>query len=378
MFERFYEGSYRRYLLLSAVVGLIFLFLVFVSPGVKLGIELRGGTLISIQSPQPIAHEELERVLREKFQLSDLSITSTSSPLGSGTTIQYAFDERLSRAEKAFVSAKNLSHDPSAARAALLESREAYAPLLGETAPAPLPDDGNEALALVSDELALAKEHTNVEIQSIVTQSFQLGSDAAFQTREVSPVLGAAFVETSITVALVAIVAIVLVVFVFFREFIPSIAVIEAGLFDMLAALAGMAVFNIPLSLNTIPALLMLVGYSIDTDILLTTRVLKRNDFTPAIRAGESMLTGITMTLATIVAVSIMLVFSYLQSITVIFEIAAVLLFGMIGDLVATWCTNAPILLWYVESKNSKLSSSASAPPVAPLPPVKKTKKRAR
>ena len=63
-------------------------------------------------------------------------------------------------------------------------------------------------------------------------------------------------------------------VFIVFRELVPSIAVILAAFSDIVIALGGMSLFGIPLSVASVGAILMLIGYSVDTDILLTTRVL--------------------------------------------------------------------------------------------------------
>jgi preprotein translocase subunit SecF len=50
-----------------------------------------------------------------------------------------------------------------------------------------------------------------------------------------------------------------------------------------------------------------------------------------------------------------MLVVSYFYQIEVIYQIAAVLFFGLVGDLISTWLMNAPVLLWYIESKGGKV-----------------------
>ena len=115
-----------------------------------------------------------------------------------------------------------------------------------------------------------------------------------------------------------------------------------------------MAIFQIPLSLATIPALLMLIGYSVDTDIMLTTTVLKRREKELHERAGDALVTGLTMTTTTVAALFVMLILSYFGQIIIVFEIAAVLLFGLFADLISTWFMNAEILLWYAKRKNKK------------------------
>jgi preprotein translocase subunit SecF len=89
-------------------------------------------------------------------------------------------------------------------------------------------------------------------------------------------------------------------VFIIFRNFVPSMAVILAAFCDIIIAIGGMSIFGIPLSLASVGALLMLIGYSVDTDILLTTRVLKRREGTINERAKDAMKTGFTMAAAAI------------------------------------------------------------------------------
>ncbi len=140
-------------------------------------------------------------------------------------------------------------------------------------------------------------------------------------------------------------------VFIIFREFVPSIGVILAAGSDIIIAIGGMSLFNIPLSIASVGALLMLIGYSVDTDILLTTRLLKRTEGTVVERAGEAMKTGLTMSIAAIASMVIL----YLVTIFIMPEastlsnIAAVLIVGLAADILTTWFMNLGILRWYIE-----------------------------
>jgi preprotein translocase subunit SecF len=140
-------------------------------------------------------------------------------------------------------------------------------------------------------------------------------------------------------------------VFIIFRNFIPSIAVIAAALSDIIIAIGGMSLIGIPLSLASVGALLMLIGYSVDTDILLTTRVLKRREGTINERAKDAMKTGFTMAAAAIgsmlaLYLSVHFLMPYAQ---VLGEIAAVLIIGLVADVLVTWLMNLGILRWYME-----------------------------
>ena len=140
-------------------------------------------------------------------------------------------------------------------------------------------------------------------------------------------------------------------VFIIFRHIVPSIAVILAALCDIIIAIGGMSLFGIPLSLASVGALLMLIGYSVDTDILLTTRVLKRREGTVIERAKDAMGTGFTMAAAAIGSmVALYLVVLFLMpNAEILDQIAAVLIIGLVADVLATWLMNLGILRWYME-----------------------------
>ena len=142
-------------------------------------------------------------------------------------------------------------------------------------------------------------------------------------------------------------------VFIIFRNLVPSLAVIAAALCDIIIAVGGMSLFGIPLSVATVGALLMLIGYSVDTDILLTTRVLKRREGTINERALDAMKTGFTMAAAAIgsmvaLYLSVRFLMPYAQ---ILEQIAAVLIIGLIADVLATWLMNLGILRWYMEGR---------------------------
>jgi preprotein translocase subunit SecF len=138
-----------------------------------------------------------------------------------------------------------------------------------------------------------------------------------------------------------------IVIFLAFRTFVPAVAVVLSAFADMVMTAAMMNIVGIPLSLGTLAALLMLIGYSVDSDILLTNRVLKRqgklNDkLTGAFR------TGIIMTSTTLAAALAMFIVAWFGSVLILMEISAVLLIGLVFDVMNTWLTNVGILKWYV------------------------------
>jgi len=144
-----------------------------------------------------------------------------------------------------------------------------------------------------------------------------------------------------------------IVIFLSFRTFVPAVAVVLSAFADMVMTAATMNIIGIPLSLGTLAALLMLIGYSVDSDILLTNRVLKRqgklND-----KLTGAFHTGIIMTSTTLAAATAMLIVSWFGSIQILIEISAVLLIGLLFDIMNTWLTNVGILKWYVQKGGGK------------------------
>lgn len=139
---------------------------------------------------------------------------------------------------------------------------------------------------------------------------------------------------------------IMIVVFVMFRTFVPSIAVIFAIFADVVMPLALIDFLGIKLSAAGIAAFLMLIGYSVDTDILLTTRVLKKREGSVNERIYGAFKTGIFMNITGLLAVlpAFFIVTGLPDSFRQIFLILAL---GLVADVLNTWLTNASILKWY-------------------------------
>jgi len=349
--HNFYGKNYRLYLAIPIVLTFVFLAAVIVWPGMTQGVDLSGGSLLIIDSPKPVAQKEVTDFLSEEFDLVDASVSAVSSPLGNKIRIQYAESESLAGIKADLDQASALlKGSPSESKAFSLKVLEATKKYSGtDYSENDRPEDLYKAAQAA---FFKAKEAFNENIKVKLAAKFGLGANAAMQSEEINPVLGQLFWQGALWVGLLGIIFIMIVIFIFFREVIPTLAIVYAALFDALGALAAMAFFNVPLSLATIPTVLLLIGYSIDTDILLTTRMLKRKDGTPKERAFESFITGITMTSTALVGAIVMLVLAYFTQVDVMFTIAFVLVFGLVADIIVTWLANAPMLLWYVERKH--------------------------
>jgi preprotein translocase subunit SecF len=158
------------------------------------------------------------------------------------------------------------------------------------------------------------------------------------------------FYKQLLVAILIAFFFMALVVFILFKKWAPSTAVIISAFADITMTLVVFNIFGMKMSTAGIVAFLMLIGYSVDTDVLLTTRMIKRNEGTLNQRIVGAMKTGMTMTLTSFFALlaALFVVKSFSAELTQIFT---VLVIGLGFDLLNTWITNVSILKWYVEAK---------------------------
>lgn len=158
------------------------------------------------------------------------------------------------------------------------------------------------------------------------------------------------FYKQLVIALIMAFILMSIVIFILFRTFVPSMAVIFAAFADIVMPLALVDFLGIKLSAAGIAAFLMLVGYSVDTDILLTTRALKKKEGSLNERIYGAFTTGIFMTLTAIAAVlpAFFLITGLPDSFRQIFLI---LVLGLFADIINTWLMNAGIIKWYCDKK---------------------------
>ena len=173
--------------------------------------------------------------------------------------------------------------------------------------------------------------------------------DASFTIEGVSgtsPSFGSQTQGLALIGVVVAFAGMSVLAFVLFRTFVPSIAIVISAFSDIVIPVALMNLFGIKLSLGTVAALLMLIGYSVDSDILLNNHVLRRSGgfYESAYRA---MRTGVTMTLTSLSAMTVMTIVAYLFGIDLLWKIGLVLVFGLTADLMNTYMLNMSLLRWY-------------------------------
>ncbi|GGL47776.1 protein translocase subunit SecF [Halocalculus aciditolerans] len=196
-----------------------------------------------------------------------------------------------------------------------------------------------------ADTYIVTFQSTNLE-QLTQSANAAFGAENVLSKQSVSPSFGASAQQTAVFGLGVAFAGMAIVVFALFRTLVPSGAVVVSALGDILVPMALMNVFGIKLSLGTVAALLMLIGYSVDSDILLTNHVLRRSGgFYESV--DRAMKTGVTMTVTSLCAMAVMAVVAYLFGIDLMASIGIILVFGLATDLVNTYMLNLSLLRWY-------------------------------
>ena len=179
---------------------------------------------------------------------------------------------------------------------------------------------------------------------------FRLTQDN-YTAEETGAKLGKAFTKQLLLAVLFAFILMAITIFITFRTPAPSLAVVFAAFIDITFPLALVDFLKIPISTAGIIGFLLVIGYSVDTDILLTTWAIRKKEKTLFERMFHSMKTGLTMTFA---AMGVMLVGIIFSNSVVIKEMFTIILFALFTDIIATYLTNAGILMWYCQKKGIK------------------------
>lgn len=183
------------------------------------------------------------------------------------------------------------------------------------------------------DEVESAVEEIDgLQILELSQLTASLGSDA--QLTAIYGVLGA--------FGLISIFVIIL-----FRSIIPAVVIILSAISNILVGLAAMNLVGIQLTMGTLGALLMLIGYSIDSDILLNDHVIRGNKDSFVESVHDAMGTGVTMTVTSFSAMLVMFVLATIFGIGLLADMGFLLAVGLAMDLINTYMVNVSILRWY-------------------------------
>ncbi|MBN2367576.1 hypothetical protein JXC34_01045 [Candidatus Woesearchaeota archaeon] len=189
----------------------------------------------------------------------------------------------------------------------------------------------DELLSAIQEKISLEKEDYSVET---------MGSS-----------LGESFFRQMFVAVFFAFLGMGLVFQFYFKNWYASFAALISAFLDIFITAGIIDLLGIKLTAGGIAAYLMLIGYSIDTSILLSTKLLKEKieDTTKALFGA--MKTGFTMSAAGIAATGVSFL---LTNNTTLKQIMLILIVGLVIDLITTWIGNVSLLRLYLEKKNGK------------------------
>jgi preprotein translocase subunit SecF len=166
-----------------------------------------------------------------------------------------------------------------------------------------------------------------------------------FSIESIQPALGRLFFDQMTRLLIIAFGIMSLVIFIIYRNVVSSFGMIFATGANIISAIAIANFLGISMSFAGFAGLLMLIGYTVDTNIVLTTKVLGGGTDNFNSRYKRALKTGLTMSLTITVAMLLVPLFTTSK---LLVNIANILVIGFLIDLLYTWLFNAGLLkMWY-------------------------------
>jgi len=370
MFDNIYSTlirkvPYKVLVFIPIVVSALMLAYMSVN-GIPLGIDFKGGTLIEVSTFSGSGNVDLAGLESDlsSLNLEDLRVYSGKDIETGETKVRISTTNVVKLSDVEGILRKYFGD--------LRESDVATA-TLSKKSPADLKDkllvrlrqridvsfdEESKMLTLVSMDL------DQKELESALKDFTGETVSVSLQERNINiaalhPSLGEKLKNDGLKAAIIGYILMALVVFIAFRNFIPSVAVLLSATCDAVITLGLMSLFGIVLDPASLVALLMLIGYSVDTDILLTSRILKKRKGEVDEGVDSAIKTGLTMTGTTfVVMIVVFIVSTTLTHVATLASIASVLILGLTADVASTWFMNAGILKWYLEERGGKFRTT--------------------
>lgn len=350
-----YENKhYKLYFVVPVVLIIAALFYI---PQIPQGIDLRGGLLITVFTDGDVSPAKMAEIQNALSEFGSASVRSFSSPAGSGVEIEIPSDENLAKGEGLLAEMNSLNNDLvqlEIANSSLAEQKRVEvmqkARELNSLFSTQALDESDVQKSVAQAQQAFLEERSSYRQRvSQALASVVSVENASF--KEVGSSLSKFFVTKTREVVLYSFILSAIIIFLVFRAWASSFAVMFGAIADIVITAGIMGLLGIPLTLASVAALLMLIGFSLDTDVMLTARVIKRKEGTPAQRAFDAMKTGLTMNASVLIAFGTLLALSFLLQIPFYYQVGAVAVIGALVDSIATWMGNAPLIVWSAERK---------------------------
>jgi len=334
-FEKWYDKNYKKLLIIPIIIltlSLIYMGFFYFQTGdiIYKDVSLTGGTTITIQTEIP--SEDLKNIISQS--LTDFEIKTISNNAGNQlelmVTVKESDTETLEVILEDFLGYNLTSKNSSKETTSSSLSADFYKQLI-------------VAVLLAFFWMA-----------AVVFLIFSKGKKIKFWIIFINILFGYFLGKFFLTInpiisAIIFLAFSAIIIRIYIKNSVPAFAIMLSAFSNILMMLVIVDIIGMKISTAGIVAFLMIIGYSVDTDILLTTRLLKKKENTNAALLG-AFKTGTTMTLTSIVAIATALIV-ILPFASVLIQIFIILLIGLSLDLFNTWITNASIIKWYVETR---------------------------
>lgn len=331
-FHNIYKNHYKQLMIFSIILlilsmGVVAYKLITTGDFVDKGVSLKGGISVTIPIKSGMTNIELEEYLKDKAKYADISVRTLSE---AGTQ-----------------------------KGLLIEASDIDADTLINLIKEKIPNLG-ENYSIEQTGSSLGQSFFNQTLKAIYIAFIFMATVVFFyfgentKSKIIATILGIIsviimFSSHNIYMTLISVFISIILIYIYISYSIPSFAIMLCAFSDIFFALAVINILGIKLSTGGVAALIMLVGYSVDSDILMSVRVLKKKEGTVLDRIYGSITTGLTMNIAAQITVIVTIIFSQSE---VIKQIMIILWIGLIGDIIFTWIQNAGILRMYMEKKH--------------------------
>ncbi|HIJ97816.1 TPA: protein translocase subunit SecF [archaeon] len=248
---------------------------------IKKGIDFEGGIQVAVHTGKPVNLHDFENAVKKETGSRDVSIVTTTDPA-------------TRKQESIIITASGLS-------------------------------DEKPVISAIEDFLKVQLKPTEYSISIL------------------GPALAKTFWAQARLAFIVAFIFMAIVVGFAYKSFVPSIAIVIATAFDLTTIIGFMAFFNVDLTLGTFAALLMMIGFGVDYNIILTEKVFKEKEGDVYDRITRAMRTGLTMAACTLVTLFALYFFG---TSPVLKQISFALIIGTFADITNTWFFNGNLLIW--------------------------------
>ncbi len=380
LFHNIYNGKYVKYYPIIPIIMMVFG--LYFATHIVLDSSLSGGISVILQSNTTLSSQQIASEISSKLHSPQPSIQK--SPGGLEITITgnsslvaaqkkslefFAFQQNYTSAilnETALRASLSVNSSNKTALSefdkqeaiknaslakmslSLGEELSYLKPFIGSVS---VPQNPSAQLSLAQTAYANA---SNIYTKQVIATLHSIIPFKTYTYQDIGPTLGSYFLGQLETVIIIAFVLVSIAVLFIFRSVAPAFSVVFGAANDMIIALGAMGLLGIPLGTASIGGLLMVIGYSIDTDVLASFRILKMHGDTPEERAYSSMKTGMTMTATAIVSFSVLFIVALFTYVPTYYEVAGVALCGLVGDLFTTWLGNTPLILSYKKRKDRR------------------------